>query len=691
MVSRAEAARRAARGIRQVQRRLIVSRQSRGWRGDADTAEAPGRFTSLVWLVGLDRIWQDDLSEYVLARATCSPMDEDFNLVSTDTSTAPGPVAATTFPQLIRAAAAAYGDDPAIVLKADSIPDDAASFGELDARSAQLAKGLIARGVGKGHRIGFIYGNSPQFAVILAAIARIGAIAVPISTLIKSNELVRVLRQSDVGGLIVQRSLLRHDYAERLCEAMPGLREQTSPDLRLPEAPYLRWIVSGGDGLPSGIADLAWLTDAAATVGDDLLVAVESEVHPTDQMIEIYTSGSMALPKGVKHCHGPAMFRAQYLTRMTNVTRGKEISAFLPMFWIGGLMMYLLPGWAGGAVTMCTEGTSTSNRMAMGSVMAEDDMAAMKQQPPFWGLGMTETLGPYTFGDEVRAKGFPLCAPMDHIADRYEVRIADENDNPVAEGERGEMQVRGYALSPGLHKVERDAYYTPDGYYHTGDMCLVEGSRILFVGRDGDMIKTASSNVSPAEVEMELQSLPAVHVAYVVGLPDQERGQLVVAGVIPREGESLDFAAIEAELRGRLSGFKVPRAFVELAHADVPMLHSNKVSRRQIEKLLAEDSAARFDRAAKMRLEFAPPLLRQGADQEIRHETASLGRRRSVRLCRLQVFDRQEGRWRSCFRFSRSRAGRSQRRRHGEESCQTCARQTSQGTAGQGDCEVASH
>jgi acyl-coenzyme A synthetase/AMP-(fatty) acid ligase len=201
---------------------------------------------------------------------------------------------------------------------------------------------------------------------------------------------------------------------------------------------------------------------------------------------------------------------------------------------------------------------------------------------------MSETLGPYSYGDEFRAKGWPVCAPMDHFADGYEVRIADENDQPVGDGEIGEMQVRGYPVTPALHKIERSEYWTKDGYYHTGDMCLVEGSRVHFVGRNGDMIKTASSNVSPAEVEMEMQSLDGVHNAYVVGLPDRERGQIVVAAVVPRDGVKLDFAEIETELRKRMSSFKVPRLYVEISREDVPMLHSNKVSKRLVEKLMAE-------------------------------------------------------------------------------------------------------
>jgi acyl-CoA synthetase (AMP-forming)/AMP-acid ligase II len=177
---------------------------------------------------------------------------------------------------------------------------------------------------------------------------------------------------------------------------------------------------------------------------------------------------------------------------------------------------------------------------------------------------------------------------MDHIADGFEVRVADENDNPVGDGEIGEIQVRGYAVAPALHKLEREGYFTADGFYRTGDRGLVEGSRINFVGRDGDMIKAAGSNVSPAEVELEMQQLDGVHNAYVVGLPDAERGQLVVAAVIAREGAVLDFEKIQAQMKQRLSPFKVPRQYVQITREDVPMLHSNKVSRRLLEALLTE-------------------------------------------------------------------------------------------------------
>ncbi len=499
------------------------------------------------------------------------------------------PVDAKTFPQLVRAAAAAYGDELALTLKGETIPDDEITFSGLERKSAEIARGLIARGVGKGTRIGFIQGNGPTFAVLLAAIARIGGVAVPISTLIKANELVRVLRQSDIAGLIVQRSLLGHDFVQRLLDAIPSLNDTQSPDLRIVETPYLRWIASSGPQLPPSFSDIAEFTTLAASVSEELLVGAEAEVHATDQMLEIYTSGSMALPKGVKHLHGPVVFRAGYLAKMLGTVRGGKSAAVLPMFWVGGMSIYLLPNWITGACTVCTEGTPTSSRYAMGTVLAAEDLAALRQNKPFWALGMSETFGPYSYADELRAPSYPLCAPIDHVAERYEVRIADPETNlPVADGEAGEIQVRGYALSPALHKLEREAYYTVDGFYHTGDMGLKDGERIHFVGRNGDMIKTAGSNVSPAEVEQEMQLLPGIHSAYVVGLPDDQRGQLVVAAIVARDGGVVDTAAIEAELKKRLSSFKVPRAYVQITREEVPMLPSNKVSRRQIEALLAE-------------------------------------------------------------------------------------------------------
>ena len=504
-------------------------------------------------------------------------------MVNKRTSAGEDPSSVDTFPQFIRAVAAVHGDAVAITLKDASIPDEDMSFVALERRSAELARGLIACGIGKGARVAFIFGNSPGFALMLSAICRIGAIAIPVSTMIKANELLRVLRQSDAAGLIAQRHYLGIDYVERLCDALPELRAGGGPALRINGTPYLRWIVSSGSALPPTIQEMSTLTAGAGSVSEELLLEMESEVHPTDQMLEIYTSGSMALPKGVRHNHGPVLFRAHYLRSMLNPVRGKQIVVQLPMFWVGGLMMYLLPNLEVGATSVCTERTLNNSRVAMGSVLAAEDLKLMAQAKPFWALGMSETLGPYSYADVLRAPGYPLCAPLDHIADRFEVRVADEAGTPVGEGQVGEIQVRGYALTPGLHKVEQSEYFTADGFYRTGDMGLVDGTRIHFIGRNGDIIKTAGANVSPAEVEMEMQDLDGVHSAYVVGVPDPQRGQMLVAAVVPRDGVTLDFEILQAALKQRLSSYKVPRAYLSITRDEVPLLHSNKVARRQLQ------------------------------------------------------------------------------------------------------------
>src|SRR3546814_2413116 len=130
------------------------------------------------------------------------------------------------------AAATAYGDDVAVRLQREDGGQAAISFAELDRESARIARGLIARGIGKGSRIGFIYGNGPDFALMLAAIARIGAIAIPISTLNRANELVPELRQRAVAGVIVHRRFLGHAYAQRFRSADRRVGKEFVRDVR---------------------------------------------------------------------------------------------------------------------------------------------------------------------------------------------------------------------------------------------------------------------------------------------------------------------------------------------------------------------------------------------------------------------------------------------------------------------------
>jgi acyl-CoA synthetase (AMP-forming)/AMP-acid ligase II len=501
--------------------------------------------------------------------------------------------------QLVRAAADRFSGADAVVLGEDRL-----SYAELDRRSRSLARGLLARGVTKGTRIGFIYGNSPDWVVTFAAIARIGAIAVPLSTFYRGGELARVLRHGDIAGLIAVRSHLGHDYLAAVADGLPGVAEAGSPELALAEAPFLRWVVSSGappaappwrawPARPTWAHGLDWLTAAEGSPFDEAFLAqAEAEVSPDDLALTIWTSGSSALPKGVPHTHRAIMAKATFMAERAPVAPGDEQQVLMPFFWVGGMVVSLLPTLVSGGWVRCEERTRTI--FALGTVPNEQERRALNDETeargiPYWALGMTETLGPYAWGDGGRAEQYPLCPPLDHLQPGFDLRLIDEYGREVPDGVRGEIVLRGPTLTPGLHKIPREEVFDADGYYHTHDLGIRDDGRLYFVGRDSEMIKTANANVAPAEVETEMQALPGVASAYVIDVPDAQRGSIVAAAVVPADGITLDPEALILALKGRLSSFKVPRRIVLLRREEVPMIKmSSKVHRHALRELVAD-------------------------------------------------------------------------------------------------------
>jgi acyl-CoA synthetase (AMP-forming)/AMP-acid ligase II len=154
--------------------------------------------------------------------------------------------------------------------------------------------------------------------------------------------------------------------------------------------------------------------------------------------------------------------------------------------------------------------------------------------------------------------------------------------------------VRGPTVALRLQKVQRADVFTVDGFLRTGDLGVRHGRRVSFLGRIGDMIKTSGANVSPPEVERELQSLDGVAAAHVVGLDDNKRGQVVAAAVVRVPGSTLTADDIRARLRERLSVYKVPRAIVFFDSSDqVPMTPTMKVRKRELAELIAQGLEAR--------------------------------------------------------------------------------------------------
>jgi acyl-CoA synthetase (AMP-forming)/AMP-acid ligase II len=171
-------------------------------------------------------------------------------------------------------------------------------------------------------------------------------------------------------------------------------------------------------------------------------------------------------------------------------------------------------------------------------------------------------------------------------------KIVDLSDSSVevTDGGEGEILVRGYSLMDGLYKKERSDTFDEDGWYHTGDKGYSRDSFLFFTGRNSEMIKTGGANVAPREVGAALESLAGVRTAFVAGVPDAERGQLVGALVCPEVDYTLDPVQLVRQLRDLLSTYKIPRIVKVIPYEDLPWLPSGKLSMPGVVELLTDRS-----------------------------------------------------------------------------------------------------
>jgi acyl-CoA synthetase (AMP-forming)/AMP-acid ligase II len=526
--------------------------------------------------------------------------------------------------ELVRRCAERWGDAPFVVLG-----DERMTYAEADTRSAALAKGLLASGVGKSTHVGLLAPNGPTWVVAWLAATRIGALVALLNTYGQTRELGRALRHGDVAHLLTVESHLGHDYLGRLEAAAPGLADQRHEHLFLASHPYLRSVWAWGSG---GAPDREWcgevndLAAREAAVPDQLLAEVEAEVHPSDPMIMVFSSGSTADPKAVLHTHGATVRHAHNLNQLRDLRPDDVIYTPMPLFWVGGLSFSLVAAMHAGASLVFEERFEPAATLEllerervtqvlgwphMGKALAdhpsrrERDLSSIRsgaatalpapgdrqpQGPRATSLGMSETLGPHTFEEDA-----PLPPDKEGSFGRpvpgVEHRVVDpETLDDVPTGQVGEVWVRGYSVMLGLHKRERADTFTADGWYRTGDAGHFDADgHLFFAGRLGDVVKTSGMNVTPREVEAALEEQPEVALAIVTGIDHPDRGQDVVAAVALNPGASLEPEAARERLRTELAAYKVPRHVAVFAsQADLPQLDSGKVDRRQLAQILGE-------------------------------------------------------------------------------------------------------
>jgi acyl-CoA synthetase (AMP-forming)/AMP-acid ligase II len=513
-----------------------------------------------------------------------------------------------TVANILRRQARSRENHPLLVCDGDRI-----SYAEADLRSAVLARGLIALGAGKGTHVGLLYPNGPEFVVGMLAAARIGAVVVPFSTFVTTRELREQLVDSDVEILLTAASFRSQDYVKRLSEILAD----TDLDSRLfcAAVPQLRHVAVAHEAV-SGLA---------SDVEPTLLAALEDDVAECDPLTIVYTSGSTNAPKGVVHTQGALLAHQQNLNAIRGLTADDRLFCNSPFFWIGGLAFGLLATLTAGSTLVCSnasdagatldlleaEKPTITNGFAAGIAHLSDhpsflrrDLSSMRRGNlyPIMApdarpadpelrhnmLGMTEAGSVVLLGDDESDQPEHRRGSFGKAAPGFETKVIDPDTAAVKPvGEVGELCIRGPYLMQRYYKRSREECFDADGWFHSGDLVRVDADGfVYFVGRLSAMIKTAGANVSAAEVEKAISRVTDGAPAYVIGIPDARRGQLVAAVVVQADGAApFDEAALVALLKTELSAYKIPKRFVALGSAEVPLLPSGKVDTRRLRGL----------------------------------------------------------------------------------------------------------
>jgi acyl-CoA synthetase (AMP-forming)/AMP-acid ligase II len=501
---------------------------------------------------------------------------------------------ALTIDQLVRSRAATYGDKPMVI-----DPEARISYRELDLTTRELAATLIDAGVGKGTRVGLIMPNNTSWVQLAIALTRIGAVVVPLSTLLAAGELVAQLRTASVQFLVSVEEFRGHRYLDDLKSVPPV------------ELPALRrvWPVDR----------LAESTAGAQARG--IVDAVCATVSEADPLFIVFTSGSSGPPKGVIHSHRSALGAVRSGLAPRCITSDTRLYLPMPFFWVGGLGSGILSALLAGAtlvteevprpettlrllqrerVTLFRGWPDQAEALARHAGPAGIDLSALlpgsldallppeqRAQPGARAnlFGMTEAFGPYC--------GYPADTDMPRPAwgscgkpfPGTEVRIVEaQTGEPVAPGSVGMIQIRGPHTLRGICRRAREDVFTADGFYPTGDLGHLDAEGFLFYhGRSDDMFKVSGATVYPSEVERALRAIDDVDQAYVTNVPGAT-GERVGAAVVCH---GLTAEQLRAAAREQLSAFKVPTVWLLLESDDtLPRGATGKVDIRRLREML---------------------------------------------------------------------------------------------------------
>ena len=492
---------------------------------------------------------------------------------------------------LVREAANRYGSRTIFRFEGASL-----SFLELDERSNQLAHVLESLGIKHGDRVAVMLPNGFEFPITWLAIAKLGAVMVPVNVQYQHDDLRYVLRDSGAKLIVTAGEFFRLvarvkpecpmletitgfdiDGAFNLRGAM-GVAASTAPKTNVARGDLVNLqYTSGTTGFPKGcmLTHAYWLelgtrtSESLKVQPDDVNFTVQPFYYMDPQW-----NAALCLITGI-----PLVIAARFsASRFWKTIHDERVTFF---YCLGTIPVFLLKQPENPALEQ-----GHKLRLVSCSGIVPQFHALFEQRfavPWREGFGMTET-------------GVDLIVPLEESdcvgsgrigkpVKGKEARIVDANDEPVRDGETGELVVRGGAIMLGYwNNPEASARALRGGWMHTGDLAYKDANGNYFlVGRLKDMIRRGSENIASSEVEAVICEHEAVAMAAIVPVKDEMRGEEVKAFVQLREGQALEPNVLLEFLSSKLAKFKLPRyiAFVN----SFPLTPSDKIAKHKLNDL----------------------------------------------------------------------------------------------------------
>ena len=530
------------------------------------------------------------------------------------------PLLGETIGENLARAAMAFGGREALV---DVASGQRWTYSRFNAEVDTVARGLLARGVGKGDRVGIWAPNVPEWVLVQYATARIGAILVNINPAYRTHELAYVLKQAGVRTLVSAESFKTSDYRAMVAEV-----SHDCPELY--------------DVIFLGTLDWDALLADGAEVDAAALAEAAGRLSPDDPINIQYTSGTTGFPKGATLSHHNILNNGYFVGELCRYTEEDRICVPVPFYHCFGMVMGNLGATSHGACIVIPapafDPAATLRAVAQErctslygvptmfiAELAEPDLASydvsslrtgimagspcpvevMKRVVHDLGMeevticyGMTETSPVSTqtrADDDLERRVGSVGTVHPHV----EVKVVDpDTGQTVPRGQPGEFCTRGYSVMLGYWNEPAKTAEAIDAarWMHTGDLAVMDEAGYLnIVGRIKDMVIRGGENVYPREIEEFLYTHPDIVDAQVIGVPDAKYGEELCAWVRLREGATeLSVEALREFCAGKLAHYKIPR-YVQVVEA-FPMTVTGKVRKvemreRSVELLGLQDAA----------------------------------------------------------------------------------------------------